>query len=136
MKKYLFVYGTLAGENAPQEIVSTVKKLKCIGEGFIFGRLYDLGEYPGAVLDGRPSNKIFGKIYELPTDPELLNRLDAYEEFDPRNPAESLFVRRQIPISRPNKKKVRGWVYEYNGDVKSRSLIRNGHYFAVTASAR
>jgi gamma-glutamylcyclotransferase (GGCT)/AIG2-like uncharacterized protein YtfP len=136
MKNYLFVYGTLAEENAPQEIAGTIKKLKCVGEGFIFGRLYDLGEYPGAVLDTSLSNKIFGKIYELPGDSELLDRLDAYEEFDPEHPAKSLFVRRQAAITRPNKKKVKGWVYEYNGDVRSLPLIKNGSYFPIAASTR
>lgn len=134
MKDYLFVYGTLAEENVPQEIASTVKKLKYVGEGFISGLLYDLGEYPGAVLDTRPSNKIFGRIYELPNDPGLLDQLDAYEEFDPENSAKSLFVRRQAPITRPNKKKVKGWVYEYNGAVRSRPLIKNGYYSPVPAS--
>jgi gamma-glutamylcyclotransferase (GGCT)/AIG2-like uncharacterized protein YtfP len=136
MKEYLFAYGTLAEENAPQEIASTVKKLKYAGEGFILGHLYDLGEYPGAVLNASRSNKIFGKIYELPDDPDLLDRLDAYEKFDPENSATSLFVRRQAPIARPNKKKIKGWVYEYNGDVRSLSLIKSGYYSPIAASTR
>ena len=50
MKDYLFAYGTLAEEHAPQEIAGTVTQLRYVGQGFVFGRLYDLGEYPGAVL--------------------------------------------------------------------------------------
>ena len=126
MKDYLFAYGTLAAENAPPKIAGTVKKLKCIGEGFIFGRLYNLGEYPAAVLGTSPRSKIFGKIYELPDDPRLLDRLDAYEEFDSEHPGKSLFVRRQASINRSNKQKVKGWVYDYNGDVSSLPRIRNG----------
>jgi gamma-glutamylcyclotransferase (GGCT)/AIG2-like uncharacterized protein YtfP len=136
MKDYLFGYGTLAAENAPREIAGTVKKLKCLGEGFIFGRLYDLGEYPAAVLDSSPRSKIFGKIYELPDDPRLLDRLDAYEEFDSEHPARSLFVRRQASINRPNKQKVKGWVYEYNGDVRSLPRIRNGRDSKMAAWIR
>jgi len=136
MKDYLFVYGTLVEENAPREIAGTIKKLKYVGDGFVLGRLYDLGEYPGAVLVASPTNKIFGKIYELPDDPGLLDRLDAYEEFDPEHPAKSLFVRKQASITRPSKKKVKGWVYEYNGDIRSLPLIKNGYYSPVAASAQ
>lgn len=128
MKDYLFVYGTLAGENAPREIADTVRKLKYVGKGFVLGRLYNLGKYPGAILEDKARHKIFGKIFELPSDRKLLNRLDAYEEFDPKRPAKSLFVRKQTSISRPNRKKVKGWVYEYNGKVEARPLIENGRY--------
>jgi gamma-glutamylcyclotransferase (GGCT)/AIG2-like uncharacterized protein YtfP len=128
MKDYLFAYGTLEGGNPPREIANTVKELRYVGNGYVLGRLYDLGKYPGAILDAGRGGKIFGKIYELPSDPKLLNRLDAYEEFDPKRPAKSLFVRRQTSISRPNKKKVKGWVYEYNRNVGARRLIDNGRY--------
>jgi gamma-glutamylcyclotransferase (GGCT)/AIG2-like uncharacterized protein YtfP len=133
MKDYLFVYGTLAEENAPREIADDVKELKYIGKGLDFGRLYDLGDYPGAVLDAGARRKIFGKIYELPSNSKLLNRLDTYEEFDPEHPAKSLFVRRQTSINRPNKKKVKGWVYEYNKGVRHRPLIENGRYSKKSA---
>ncbi len=136
MKEYLFAYGTLAEESAPPGIAGIIKRLRYISEGSVLGRLYDLGEYPGAVLDKNSSNKIFGRIYELPNGLELLNRLDAYEEFDPKHPAKSLFVRRRASITRADKKKVQGWVYEYNRDVGSRPLIKSGRYFLTAASTR
>src|SRR5215469_6727300 len=133
MKDYLFVYGTLAKENAPRTIADTVRKLKYVGKGSISGRLYDLGEYPGAILGAGAGAKIFGEIYELPSDPKLLNRLDAYEDFDPKRPAKSLFVRRKTSISRPNRKRVKGWVYEYNRDVGTRPRIENERYSGKAA---
>jgi len=133
MKDYLFLYGTLAGESAPEEVASALKKLKYVGKGFVFGRLYDLGEYPVAEMDSSPRNKVFGKIYELPDDPGLLNRLDTYEEFDLAHPARSLFVRRRASINRSNQTKVKGWVYEYNRDVGSLPPIRNGQYSKLAA---
>ena len=66
MKDYLFAYGTLAAENAPPKIAGTVKKLKCIGEGFIFGRLYNLGEYPAAVLGTSPRSKSLERSMNFP----------------------------------------------------------------------
>jgi gamma-glutamylcyclotransferase (GGCT)/AIG2-like uncharacterized protein YtfP len=128
MKDYLFAYGTLAGTHPPQEIATTVKRLKYIGDGFIFGRLYDLGDYPGAVLESETHNKVFGKIFELSPDRTLLKRLDRYEGFDPHRPAGSLFIRRRATISRPDRSPLTGWVYEYNGSVNSQAVIKGGQY--------
>ena len=89
MKDYLFAYGTLAETHPPPEIATAVKRLKYVGDGFIFGRLYDLGEYPGAVLENERRNKVFGKIFEVPRGRTLFERLDGYEGFDPHRPARS-----------------------------------------------
>jgi len=97
MKQYLFVYGTLTEKLAPAEISATLKKLKYVGDGFVHGRLYDLGEYPGAILGRTGHSKVFGKIYELPDDPAVLRQLDRYEEFFPSNRSKSLFVRNKCP---------------------------------------
>jgi gamma-glutamylcyclotransferase (GGCT)/AIG2-like uncharacterized protein YtfP len=131
MREYLFAYGTLA-DDTPQEIAATVKQLKFVGEGFIFGRLYDVGEYPGAVLDDTRRSKVFGKIFEIGADPSLLQRLDKYEGFNRRRPAKSLFVRKRIVINRPNKAPLTGWVYEYNRDLKSTPVIKTGRYSKVS----
>jgi|SRR5215467_6579400 len=135
MKEYLFVYGTLAKEIAPREIAATVERLKEVGQGFIIGRLYDVGEYPGAVLNGRPQDKVFGTIYQLPGDPAVLERLDTYEGFDPARPAQSVFVRRRTSINGLSKMKVKGWVYEYNRNVSSLPRIKNGQYPKVAGQS-
>jgi gamma-glutamylcyclotransferase (GGCT)/AIG2-like uncharacterized protein YtfP len=76
--------------------------------------LYDLGEYPGVVLD-ETGEKIPGKIFRLPEEPEVLKRLDEYEEFDASQPEGSLFVRKEWPVTRRSgSKKLICWVYAYN----------------------
>jgi gamma-glutamylcyclotransferase (GGCT)/AIG2-like uncharacterized protein YtfP len=132
MKDYLFVYGTLADDRAPREIAATVKRLKYVGEGFIFGQLYDMGEYPGAILDNARRDKVFGKIFELVADAAVLERLDEYEGFDPARPKTSLFLRKRTAINRPNQPPLTAWVYEYNGHVKSASVIKTGRYSKVS----
>jgi gamma-glutamylcyclotransferase (GGCT)/AIG2-like uncharacterized protein YtfP len=132
MKDYLFAYGTLA-DDTPQEIAATMRRLKFVGEGFVSGRLYDIGAYPGAVLDDTHGDKVFGKIFELPADGSLLERLDEYEGFDSQRPTTSLFLRKRTAINRRNRPPLAGWVYEYNGDVKSASIIKTGRYSKVSA---
>jgi gamma-glutamylcyclotransferase (GGCT)/AIG2-like uncharacterized protein YtfP len=112
--QYLFVYGTLLPGRAPAEIAPTVDRLTTVGDGFVRGRLYDLGEYPGVVLDTR-GEKIPGKIFRLPEEPEVLKRLDEYEECDATQPEGSLFLRKECPVTRRNgNKKLICWVYVYN----------------------
>jgi gamma-glutamylcyclotransferase (GGCT)/AIG2-like uncharacterized protein YtfP len=112
--QYLFVYGTLLPGRAPTEITPTLRRLRAVGDGFVRGRLYDLGEYPGVVLD-ETGEKIPGKIFRLPEEPEVLKRLDEYEEFDAAQPEGSLFVRKEWPVTRRSgSKKLICWVYVYN----------------------
>ena len=112
--QYLFVYGTLLPGRAPAGIAATVDRLKPAGDGFVRARLYDLGEYPGIVLD-ETGEKIPGKIFRLPAEPEVLKRLDEYEEFDAAQPEASLFVRKKWPVTKKNgNKKLICWVYVYN----------------------
>ena len=133
MNQYLFAYGTLADANPPRKIATVVKKLKCLGKGYIFARLYDLGEYPGAVLDDSKRHKVFGKIFKVGDDSELLTQLDDYEAFDPKRPEGSLFVRKRSAINRANHPPLTGWVYEYNRSINSEPLIKHGDYARISS---
>ena len=62
MSKYLFSYGTLRCGHAPEEIAPVVERLRPAGTGFVLGQLYDLGEYPGIVLDSRSPQRVFGDV--------------------------------------------------------------------------
>lgn len=128
MKQYLFVYGTLNEKFAPPEIAATVKKLKFVGEGFARGKLYDLGDYPAAILDN--SGKIFGRVYELPIDEKILQKLDKYEGFHLQNPAKSLYLRKETDVCLKNKN-LTSWIYEYNQDLSGASVIESGNYLML-----
>lgn len=132
MKNYLFVYGTLLDEYAPPEVAETVRRLEYVGDGFVRGRLYDLGEYPGAVLDGAARTKIYGRVYLLPDDADVLEKLDDYEEFHPHDESsQDIFVRRETVVFLRDGRKLRGWIYEYNRAVKSSALIESGDYSKI-----
>lgn len=114
MKQYLFVYGSLRKGFAPPEIAETADKLKLVGEAFVYGSLYDLGEFRALVSGGE--DEIFGQILELPDDAKVLRRLDEYEGFDASNPQESLFVRTETTAYFGDEQ-LQTWIYEYNGDL-------------------
>src|SRR5579862_1521398 len=96
---HLFVYGTLSPRHAPPEIAATVRRLRPVGAASVRGRLYDLGEYPGAVLNKNSRSVIRGEVFELPGDQNTLTSLDDYEGFEPAKPGSSLFVRRTWPVT-------------------------------------
>lgn len=139
MPHHLFVYGTLSPRHAPPEIAATVRRLRPIGSASVRGRLYDLGEYPGAVLSKTSRSLIRGEVFELPGDGGTLTSLDMYEGFEPDKPRSSLFVRRTWPVTLDDGTRLRCWVYEYNGTTKGVQPLRNGRYsrrFRRLASAR
>jgi len=87
--------------------------MRRIGSGNVRGRLYDLGNYPGAVLN-KAGSSISGEVFELPDSPDILGKLDEYEGFDPANPQGSLFVRKRRLVSLNGGKKKWCWIYVYN----------------------
>ncbi len=53
------------------------------------GLLIHLGGFPGLLLGG--SGRVVAEVYKV--DSETLKRLDGYEGYDERNPADSLYTR-------------------------------------------
>lgn len=88
--------------------------------------LYDLGEYPGA--KSAASDGIEVEVYRI--DSQTLQALDQLEEFDPDNPASSLYVRRQLQTAFGV-----AWVYLYQGTVRGRRPVRAGRWIAHPAPA-
>jgi gamma-glutamylcyclotransferase (GGCT)/AIG2-like uncharacterized protein YtfP len=125
---HLFVYGTLSPQHAPPEIAATVRRLRPVGAASVRGRLYDLGEYPGAILSKSSRSVIRGEVFELPSDSQTLSSLDNYEGFEPGKPGSSLFVRRTWSVVMDDGTRLRCWVYVYNGDTRRALPVRNGRY--------
>lgn len=68
----LFVYGTLRSGG---DAVGLLRGCRLAGTGRVAGTLYDLGDYPALVLDGR--GLVEGEVWRCPAD--ALGRLDEYE---------------------------------------------------------
>ena len=123
MTAYLFTYGTLQPGRAPAEIAPAVAKLRPVAEGFVRGLLYDLGDYPGAVLDPSSPQCISGTVFQLPADPAILRQLDGYEGFDPDAPDVSLFLRVQCSVALTAGGVLNCWIYVYNGKPEPARIV-------------
>jgi len=128
MSQHLFIYGTLLPGEAPEEIASIVKRLRRLGSARVRGRLYDFGEFPGAVLDPSSRAMVYGELVALPSDEGLLEALDRYEEFDSSDPKRSLFIRKKAKIWMANGSSREGWIYVYNRHPGRAKLVRGGDY--------
>jgi gamma-glutamylcyclotransferase (GGCT)/AIG2-like uncharacterized protein YtfP len=127
--RHLFAYGTLMSRLAAPEIAGAMRHLRRVGHGTVRGRLYDVGEYPGAVL-ARTGNPISGEVFELPPVKRVLSLLDAYEGFTPKRRKTSQFVRERWPVTMSNGDRLDCWVYVYNGPLATARLIPSGRYLA------
>lgn len=123
---YLFVYGTLLNEQ--NEFAIYLKQnCKFYAHGKFKGKLYDLGEYPGAILDESGVNYIYGDILELKNTIDVLKNIDKYEGFGEDEEQPNLFVREMIGVETDNGL-INCWVYLYNLPVDGFRLIESGNY--------
>jgi gamma-glutamylcyclotransferase (GGCT)/AIG2-like uncharacterized protein YtfP len=89
-----------------------------IADAKVSGSLYDLGAYPGVLLN-ESNSLVIGEVYEV--DDEILNMLDDYE-------ASSDYWRKQVEISVGTHRRM-CWIYEPNHEFYShRSLITSGDW--------
>jgi gamma-glutamylcyclotransferase (GGCT)/AIG2-like uncharacterized protein YtfP len=119
----IFVYGSLRRGSARAMSVK-FPGAKFVGEARVQGSLYDLGAYPGLLLDNSNS-LVIGEVYEV--DDEMLDELDEYE-------ASSDYWRQPVEISVGAERRT-GWTYAPNPDsCSSRPLIASGDWieFAKT----
>jgi gamma-glutamylcyclotransferase (GGCT)/AIG2-like uncharacterized protein YtfP len=116
-KHLIFVYGSLRRGCAGAMSIRFPGS-KFIAEATVSGSLYDLGAYPGLLLN-ESSSSVTGEVYEV--DDELLNKLDEFE-------ASTNYCRRQVEISLGTDRKV-GWTYEPDPEFYSlRTLIPSGDW--------
>jgi gamma-glutamylcyclotransferase (GGCT)/AIG2-like uncharacterized protein YtfP len=118
MNKHLvFVYGTLRRGGAGAMSIRFPDS-KFIAEAQVSGSLYDVGAYPGLLLD-ESGPSVVGEVYEV--GDETLGELDDFE-------ASSRYRRKQVEIPFGTGRRA-CWVYEPDPEYYSlRTLITSGDW--------
>ena len=128
MNKHLvFVYGTLR-RGGVRSMSIRFPGAKFIAAAEVSGGLYDLGAYPGLLLD-ESNSSVVGEVYEV--DDEILTRLDEIE-------ASSYYWREQVEISLGAHRR-KCWIYAPDPALYSdRTLITSGDWieYAKTKTDR
>jgi gamma-glutamylcyclotransferase (GGCT)/AIG2-like uncharacterized protein YtfP len=131
---HLFVYGTLmshaVGAMGGRQRRRLSAEATVVGAGWVNGRLFDLGEYPG-LLDGeQPDDIVFGEVVWL-SEPRLsLEWLDAYEGVSPQSCQDDEYVRVERQAMLDGGRTVAAWVYVYRGIVDRHRRIANGRWLS------
>ena len=116
-KHLIFVYGTLRRGGAGAMSIR-FPDAKFIADAKVSGSLYDLGAYPGLLLNESDST-VIGEVYEV--DDETLNELDDFE-------ASSHYRRKQVEISLGAHRSM-CWTYEPDPEFYSlRTAITSGDW--------
>jgi gamma-glutamylcyclotransferase (GGCT)/AIG2-like uncharacterized protein YtfP len=122
----LFVYGTLRNNFENEYAKFLQKHSKYWGNGYFFGQLFDVGDYPGAVYDALCTEKVFGDIFLL-KNKEVLHMLDAYEGVGESNPQPQEYKREMIAIFSEGQA-ISCWTYLYNHPLQTLKKISSGDY--------
>ncbi|MCB2080487.1 MAG: gamma-glutamylcyclotransferase [Novosphingobium sp.] len=134
MKKGMrfFFYGTLIDCRANPAARHMHTHLRPLGRTVAAGRLYaipDRGGWYPALLPGR--GKVHGRLYEAMDSFSSgdLARMDAYEDYDSKRPAASLYLRKSVATDA-----MRAEAYVYNRPVPLRARrIASGDFTAWLA---
>jgi gamma-glutamylcyclotransferase (GGCT)/AIG2-like uncharacterized protein YtfP len=123
----IFVYGSLRRDAPGSRHELLGADAEFLGHGRVRGRLLDLGAYPGLVAAVTRADWVRGELHAIP-DGRALARLDAYEDYDPRRPEQSLFLRREAKVALDSGEVVAAWVYVYAGAAARGRRIVSGDY--------
>jgi len=126
INRYLFVYGTLLAKSNPYAAYLQ-QCCKLIGEGKFRGRLYDIGQYPGAIDDIADDQFVYGSIYLMDDAVKILSAIDEYEGIGPNEPEPHEYNRALTDIETENGVAA-CWVYLYNWPVGGKFQIAGGNY--------
>lgn len=126
MHKHLFVYGSLMGSIQSKIAQMLHDNADFLGEAYVKGHLFDLGSYPGLVLND-DGNTVKGHIFRLYDAQSILSYLDQYEGILPNNPDLNEYARKLIPVNF-NDVKIECWAYIYQLPTQSFPIIPFENY--------
>lgn len=119
----LFVYGTLLDpKNQVAKFLQS--NAEFYADGYFRGKLYNLGEYPGAVKSNNPEDKVYGSVFALEKPETVLSMLDEYEETGDQFAEPNEFIRTKTEIVVGKNEKLLCWIYLYSRSTENLSPIK------------
>jgi gamma-glutamylcyclotransferase (GGCT)/AIG2-like uncharacterized protein YtfP len=125
----LFVYGTLLPECNVSISTQFLEETEFLGQGYVFAKLYDLGDYPAMVLDITHKHKVFGQIYRLHSPKKTLAILDDYEDINLSFPEDNEYIRSVVKVN-SKEIEINAYAYLYTKDVLPLKKIPSGDYLS------
>jgi gamma-glutamylcyclotransferase (GGCT)/AIG2-like uncharacterized protein YtfP len=124
----LFIYGSLL--ETDNEFGRYLKQHANIYKpGKFKGKLYDVGEYPGAIYSPDSDYRVNGVIITLGNITQTLDHIDDYEGFGDDQAQPNLFVRKLLTVQTADEN-IQCWVYLYNHPTANLKQIISGDYLS------
>ena len=123
---YLFVYGTLL-DNRNEFAIYLKQNCSFYTDGKLKGLLFDIGEYPGVVLQTDTGGFVYGDVFQINSVDTTLKILDEYEGFGNNELQPNEFIRKIEEINTPLGL-LKCWIYLYNLPFDSLKPILSGNY--------
>lgn len=131
--QFLFVYGTLL-QPGNQFADYLTQHCRFVNDGKVKGRLYDIGEYPGAVIDDNEERSIYGCIFIMDEPELILKVIDDYEGIGELYEYPQEYVRQQVDVFTDDGD-IKCWIYVYNLSVNDFLHIIGGDYMQYLNNA-
>lgn len=126
IEDYLFVYGTLRKHSVGHDLLQQF--CDYVDNGTLSGNLYQIGHYPGVILNDEPRQQVVGEVYRIKNLDCLFAELDDYEECSSSFAEPHEYVRQQHTITLTSGHQVMAWVYLYNRPITGLKLIPSGDF--------
>lgn len=124
----LFVYGTLKQASSHPLARRLQNQSVYIGPGWMSGKLYLIGSYPGAVPSDGPHDKVFGEAVRLTNPARSFAWMDPYEGCGEGALEPHDYERIIVPVTLQSGLMLDSWVYVYRLPVSRARLIPAGRF--------
>ena len=131
--EYLFVYGTLRFDASHPLAVRLRCEAVYLGPAFTQGQLVLIGIYPGLICAESPAALVRGDLFSLPSDSDLLQQLDDYEECSSGFPAPTEYLRIPARVTSACGRGYTAWLYLYNRPCQHLPRIESGDFLLERA---
>jgi gamma-glutamylcyclotransferase (GGCT)/AIG2-like uncharacterized protein YtfP len=131
-ERHIFVYGTLRKALEQEMAGVLVREAHFVGEASVRGVLFDLGTYPGLVVNEQATGLVKGEIYALraPSADGTLAALDEYEGCAPSDVEPHEYRRVLVQATLADGPVLSAWAYVLNRSIAGLTPIPSGDYVA------
>ncbi len=126
--EYLFVYGTLRRKAVNSRHNLFAGNARFVDAAFVYGTLYEIDGYPGAVLNENTRKKIYGEVYRLTETSRIFRLLDDYEQCSEKHPPPHEYKRIKTGVFLADKRRIEAWLYVYQRSTRKLKPIPHGDY--------
>lgn len=130
---FLFVYGTLMKSYGENPFLNEIEQYASFqSSAFTNGELYLIDYYPGFIKT-ETFEFVYGELFKIHDAESLFSALDPYEDYNPNDLENSLYVREKVEVFTDVKTPpTLAWTYIFNKPVSLFRRIESGNFLDIS----